>query len=1779
MKTSTDTNSTAKAKTRGRKSARAVVKQPQRVLSKAMSCTLVLLLAFTLLPMASLQVFAEELSAADQRSKSLDLLQEAYDDLKAAYITPENSTAAWPNGDPQADLDELEAMHEAITALEEDYADKRLTGYAWGEGVDVEATLASLNDNYGDYITEIDSYMSESEKLWKAQAQTVDDIAPSATSDFVAALNSSLAGIVESVSGTYKPIAILPGTDYSYAPRSEVTKYLNAYADYKQNGLSLDALNIPGYSSTIDSAKAQWYAEAVADGAFSGLLQTYLSTRMPTLIVASSGSITGYSNTLTNGTSSTASALNTAYDTLEGNITAAETAASGAAGKVASAKSTLTGNQSTLKDIIDTALTEVGRIRAQVKGAMDSAEVTSETLLSFAKDGQPKTIELSLDSHLPQTIDDNADFTQFTWDTPTITLGEGVSSEPALLRATIQNNVLTLTVGDTLGTATVTVGATFTQTGSYTDVEITPLKFDVEVINTIVFQESFLVASADSTSARTIALPTLLNKPEGAGITYAIEGDVSSREAYDRISVSGAGNIEVAQDTNADTYTFTVVATDTKGHTAQVAVTLTVTNEYDTQYLTWRAELVDIQEQIDTLLAALENLPESTTIQTSILALGLTRTTVDGFVATYDSAWNNGKPQTLLTKTSLSKQQAVEGYELLGAEIPSPLKTTYEGVITIWSEYEKQLAPISALLSTFNDLSDHVTNTDYTKLTSLDSINNYIQKLNAKYAALDDALKKFEESDSLATQVVEGVLAGSKDMLADAVAALELAGIQDQIAAQIEANLTNAELAGFATGLLSDGLDGLNGWISSTISGLPEVTLADVVSWSGSVRGALAKVAAASALIVAARDLTADFDISKYTLSRLDMLDNYLDSIYDDYLAKVADAVGDDGDPELAADLKARIESLRARVLASSTWDEVAEVYTEVVGIWNTVNRLRDYFESGRAEIDYEQARTDLIGYLEGLRDHALKAADDLKDKALDQAEEYLREQYQQLADRLQTMINTLKTTATNELNEVLDKIKTELKLLAPIIKSLIGVYETAQEVWNRVQATITCIEHIYDGIANYDWATKRAELISHLIGLRDYIDAYIDTGAAELRGKVEALLEKLKNSIDLPDKEDITAFVDDIQEELDKLWTRAIERAEDTAQAISAAIRAIPNPAIVRTDEGNLTTIDPTATFAEERYTNVLDTLTRRINRWLGWHDVSEQIDVNWLPVSDADLPAGFSFAESDGMLTVEASLFKWTERDVDDYGARTDTRSYDIALRLTTGIPELDTLLNKLFGIDSLAKRSFPITLDLVNIPLVATVDVNDKDYDRTTNATANTNTIAFAGLVGGDLVLIDPDDPALTVAFNDAAAGVGKETKFTGDITEVILTGENAAKYTLAEIITGSATIHKAEIVLPVSNPLEPTTYPLSRLFTIEYGSEVPGVEAVSAALLENLRNYINANYPGIDPDELKLSITVVLEEGSEAAGSYLYTVTVTYDNVNFDIQNIDLVQALLTIDTRPLTITAASADKVYDGTALTTDTYTVSATPGLREGDRLIATVFGTQTAVGTSASTITDHQILRGATDVTKSYAVSYEDGTLTVNAAVTGEDPTTESPASPVVTPLGTGSPNAPVEGAPEPEADPPAPTPFLPPGNTGVTENTPAQNIPEVSIPLAAPESTATWSVFDLAATILSILALAVLMLRVFLRRRGEASSTRNGSDGLRIPLLICAVAAPVAAVILFVLVQDMSGEPVVFGTFSIAFAALAVLSIVAACTAIRSQGNKTEGGRQDRMQVPLNG
>lgn len=137
---------------------------------------------------------------------------------------------------------------------------------------------------------------------------------------------------------------------------------------------------------------------------------------------------------------------------------------------------------------------------------------------------------------------------------------------------------------------------------------------------------------------------------------------------------------------------------------------------------------------------------------------------------------------------------------------------------------------------------------------------------------------------------------------------------------------------------------------------------------------------------------------------------------------------------------------------------------------------------------------------------------------------------------------------------------------------------------------------------------------------------------------------------------------------------------------------------------------------------------------------------------------------------------------------------------------------------------------------------------------------------------------------------------------------------------------------------------------------------------------------------DKTDLTTDKDVKIENG--AVSSYTYDLSITFKDAtaNGAADAIEKTTATYTITKRPVTLTSASDEKVWDGTALTNDTVTVSAgegntVGGFVTGEGATYDVTGSQTNVGSSDNSFT-YTLNEGTKDT--NYEITQKTGTLTV---------------------------------------------------------------------------------------------------------------------------------------------------------------------------------------------------
>ena len=152
-----------------------------------------------------------------------------------------------------------------------------------------------------------------------------------------------------------------------------------------------------------------------------------------------------------------------------------------------------------------------------------------------------------------------------------------------------------------------------------------------------------------------------------------------------------------------------------------------------------------------------------------------------------------------------------------------------------------------------------------------------------------------------------------------------------------------------------------------------------------------------------------------------------------------------------------------------------------------------------------------------------------------------------------------------------------------------------------------------------------------------------------------------------------------------------------------------------------------------------------------------------------------------------------------------------------------------------------------------------------------------------------------------------------------------------------------------------------------YTVTFGEESYTVAAGESAKLST-------------GDTVTAVITKQVKNVADSDDGNNAIVTLTIDN-RAQYAKVSQANGTLTITAKPLTITADSAEKVYDGQPLTKNSFTNTE---LAKGDKLTATVTGSQTNVGSSDNVASAAVIMAGEENVTANYTITYEKGSLTV---------------------------------------------------------------------------------------------------------------------------------------------------------------------------------------------------
>ncbi|MBR3510171.1 MAG: InlB B-repeat-containing protein, partial [Lachnospiraceae bacterium] len=262
------------------------------------------------------------------------------------------------------------------------------------------------------------------------------------------------------------------------------------------------------------------------------------------------------------------------------------------------------------------------------------------------------------------------------------------------------------------------------------------------------------------------------------------------------------------------------------------------------------------------------------------------------------------------------------------------------------------------------------------------------------------------------------------------------------------------------------------------------------------------------------------------------------------------------------------------------------------------------------------------------------------------------------------------------------------------------------------------------------------------------------------------------------------------------------------------------------------------------------------------------------------------------------------------------------------------------------------------------------------RITKAAAPTVTVPTP-----EVVTYDPTKTLADVALSDGWTWVTATTVPTvvNEGYAAALTVDDA-NYDYAEVEGYSAATHKVTrtVALTVNKAdgTAATVNPANRTYD---GTSKALASVTSEAVGGEMKYVLGGNGTTAPTEGWGSSIPTATDAGTY----YVWYKVVGDENHN------DAAPACITvtIGKKALTITADSAAKVYDTTALTKDSYTNT---DLAAGDSIESvTITGSQTTAASSDNVPSGAVIKNGGTDVTANYQITYVNGTLTVTQATT----------------------------------------------------------------------------------------------------------------------------------------------------------------------------------------------
>jgi hypothetical protein len=276
-----------------------------------------------------------------------------------------------------------------------------------------------------------------------------------------------------------------------------------------------------------------------------------------------------------------------------------------------------------------------------------------------------------------------------------------------------------------------------------------------------------------------------------------------------------------------------------------------------------------------------------------------------------------------------------------------------------------------------------------------------------------------------------------------------------------------------------------------------------------------------------------------------------------------------------------------------------------------------------------------------------------------------------------------------------------------------------------------------------------------------------------------------------------------------------------------------------------------------------------------------------------------------------------------------------------------------------DFFASEPIEVTINKQSI-IVSGITASNKIYDGNTTATLVYTNATLTGKVGSEELTV-----SATGIFADKNVGTGK----TVTISNLTLGGTDAGNYELAA--SGQQTEATANITAA-----EITVTGITAENKVYNGNTTATLVCTNATFTDK-----------VDGDVLSVTATGTFADANVGTEKVVTISDLTLggtDAGNYELAALgQQTEATADITAKALTITADSDTKVYDGTALTKDSYTNT---DLAAGDQIEGvTVTGSQTNTGTSDNVPSAAVIKNSADDiVTANYDITYTNGTLEV---------------------------------------------------------------------------------------------------------------------------------------------------------------------------------------------------